>query len=174
MAKFACHMQYRRGEIDLAFGAVKMRGKPATRLYPFQLFQKIDVKVGSPEFAIGHALQAEIFLQADDVANRAIFGLTKVGLGDCAFPIPLARVQQFLRAQKTADVIRAKWGSGALCHGRVLSVSLLRLSQGNKFHVVPANAGTQRLSSEDTGFPLPRERRSSVRRWVPACAGTTV
>ena len=45
---------------------------PAACLDTLELLQKIDVKIGAPELAVGDALEAEIFLQAHDVADRRV------------------------------------------------------------------------------------------------------
>jgi hypothetical protein len=72
------------------------------------------VEVGAPVLAVGDALQAEILLEADDVADRAVLDLAQLRARDLALALALARVEQLLGAQEAADVIGAERGNGAL------------------------------------------------------------
>ena len=64
-----------------------------TRLDAFQLFEKIDVEVGSAEFAVGDALQAEFFLKAHDIADRLVFDRAQRLGGHSTLLIAIASIQ---------------------------------------------------------------------------------
>ena len=70
--------QPRGREVDVALVAVKMHGDVLLDLaHAADLVQEIHVPGRAAEFAIGDALQAELFLHRHDVANRIVFGLAQ-------------------------------------------------------------------------------------------------
>ena len=82
VAQLPGDVHHRRGEVDLAAGAVEARRDAAARLDALELLQKVDVEIGAPELAVGDALQPEILLEPDDVADRRVLDGTQLVLGD--------------------------------------------------------------------------------------------
>src|SRR5262249_51534778 len=116
MGELARNMQYRRRKIDVAGGAAKAHRNATACFHTLQLFQKIDVEKGSPEFAVGDAVQAQVFLKAHDFTDRMVLDRAQLLLRDGTAAEPNACLQQVARAQETADVIGAKGRTGRL-HG---------------------------------------------------------
>ena len=81
------------------------------------------MEIGAPELPVGDALQSEILLEADDVADGAVLGGSQVRLGDAALLELLARRQQLGRPQEAADVVGAE-GWGGACGHAVLRAEL--------------------------------------------------
>jgi hypothetical protein len=98
---------------------VKMRRQTAAGLDTFQLLQEIDVKVRPPEFAIGDALETDVFLQTDDIGDRRVFDGAERRFADLSLLATLARGQELRRPQEAADVIGAERRLRALAHGKV-------------------------------------------------------
>jgi hypothetical protein len=73
-------------------------------------FQEIDVKISAAKFPVGHAFEAHLFLEFDDAAYGFVFHRTQFGARAFAALVPLAQVEQFLGAQKAADVIGTERG----------------------------------------------------------------
>src|SRR5262245_39897378 len=81
-AELAGHVQYFR----LGMRALE-RDTPGARLAPcagdaLQLLEKIEMPEGAAELAIGHGLQADLLLLADDAADFLIFDGAKVLRGN--------------------------------------------------------------------------------------------
>ena len=72
VAHRAGHLHHRRREIDVAGGAVKADRDAALGFDALELLEEVDVEVGAPELAVGDAVQAEVLLEADDVADRRV------------------------------------------------------------------------------------------------------
>ena len=68
---------------------------------------------GAAEFAVGDAMQPQVLLEFDDLADGAILDLAQGLRGDGAAGTLLARIEQVLRPQETADMIGAEWRAGA-------------------------------------------------------------
>src|SRR5205807_1292091 len=75
---FAGDLHDRRLEIDFAFGAVEFDVDAAFRFDAFELGQKVDMKVGAPEFAVGDAAQSQLLLEFDDAADRVVLDGAKL------------------------------------------------------------------------------------------------
>ena len=73
MAQRTGNVHDRRGEIHIAAGAAETHGDAAPGLHALQLFEEVDVEISAAELAIGNAVQAEIFLEAHDVADGRVF-----------------------------------------------------------------------------------------------------
>src|SRR5262249_8154745 len=69
MLELRADVHHRRREVHVAASTTEARLDAAARLDAFQLLEKIDVKVGAPELPIGDALQTEVLLETDDVAD---------------------------------------------------------------------------------------------------------
>jgi hypothetical protein len=67
---------------------------------------------GTPELAIGDALQAHLFLLSGHLGDALILDRAqRLGL-DLPPVAPRPRLEQPLRAQEAADVVGAKWWPG--------------------------------------------------------------
>ncbi len=75
------------------------------------------MEVGATELAVGDGLQAHVFLELDDLGDRAVLDFAQLRGRDRALLALFARVEQDLRAQEAADVVGAERGRGALGHG---------------------------------------------------------
>ena len=107
-----------RGEIDIATFAVKADGNAALDLDAFQLLEEVDMEIGAAELAVGNALEPEIFLESDDIANRLVFDHSlRVAIDLCAL-VPIARVEQSFGSKEAADVIGTERWGGACGHCR--------------------------------------------------------
>src|SRR5258708_37771730 len=125
-ALLAGDVQDGRREIDISLLAVEVRGEPAARLHAVELLEEVDMEIGAAELAVGHRLEAKALLEAHDVADREVLDLAQLFLRDRALLVPLARLEQLLRAQEAADVIGAEGRRGALCHLRLRGSSRSR------------------------------------------------
>src|SRR5204863_4232285 len=67
-----------------------------------------DVEVRAAEFAVGDAVKTQVLLELHDFADRVIFDVAQRGGRDRAALVSIARVEQALRTQETADVIGAE------------------------------------------------------------------
>ena len=85
-----------------------------------QLVEEIDVEVGAAELAVGDALQADVFLEPDDLGDRVVLDGAQLPRRDLALGLPLARLEQAPGAEEAADVVGAEGGTVAGGHGRVL------------------------------------------------------
>ena len=104
------------------FGAVgSADGHRHIGLHAAQLLQKVDVEVGAAELAVGDALQADIFLELDDLGDRLVFDFAQPFGRDLAVRMLFAGFEQDLGAQEAADVIGAEGGGGALGHDSIVS-----------------------------------------------------
>ena len=74
------------------------------------------MEVGAAELAVGDALQADVFLELDDLGDRVVLDGAQLLRADAAGGALGARVEQALRAQEAADVVGAKRGVGAGGH----------------------------------------------------------
>ena len=81
---------------------------PALLDHAVELRQEIDVKERAAEFTVGDAAQAEVLLELDDLADRAILDRAQLGGRKRCALRGSARLEQILRPQETADVIGAK------------------------------------------------------------------
>jgi hypothetical protein len=91
------------------------------RLDPAQLLKEVDVEIGAAEFAVGDRLQADILLELDDLGDCLVLDLAQLGGAELALGLLVARLEQVLGAQETADMIGAERRSGALRHGESLA-----------------------------------------------------
>ena len=88
------------------------------------------------ELAVGDALKAHVFLQADDVADGVVLDVLQLfvlqrsgGLTVLIAFSGRARLEKIRRTEQTADVLRAKWR--ALGHGSDYIVRVqVRLNAG--------------------------------------------
>ena len=53
-------------------------------LYPFELFQKIEVPVAAAEFPVRHGFEANFYFFIDQLRNFFVFNLTQTGWVQCA------------------------------------------------------------------------------------------
>ena len=59
----------------------------------------------APKFAVGHGLQADVFLKFHNVADCPILDFAQVALADFAVAKAVTRRDQFLRPQQAANVV---------------------------------------------------------------------
>ena len=114
------------GEADLAghldaFGArLHRREGDASRhhvaLDAVEAPEEIEMPPRAAELAVGHGLQADLFLALDDAFDLAVFDRLEVGRRNLALGALRARLAQRGRAQQAADVVGAERWLGALLH----------------------------------------------------------
>ena len=88
VAHRAGYVHHRRREIDVAGSAVEGDRDAALRFDALELLEEVDMEIGAPEFAVGDALQSEILLETNDVADRRILDLAQRGGRDLALFAP--------------------------------------------------------------------------------------
>jgi hypothetical protein len=93
---------YRNG--DLGFDAAK-------------LIKEIDMEIGSAEFTIGDALQANILLECDNLGDCAILNRPELLGVDLTTRLLFTGIEQVFRAQEATDMIGAKRRRCASAHG---------------------------------------------------------
>ena len=103
-------------------GAVRFHDRHRNiRFHAAELLQKIDVKIGAPELAVGDRFKADRLLKIHDFVDGFVLHGAQLGCTDLAFGFFVARIEQKFRPQKTADVVVAggqgRTGSG---HGGLL------------------------------------------------------
>jgi len=81
-----------------------------------ELREEVDVEVGAPELAVGDAVQADVFLEPDDLRDGVVLDGTQRLGRDLAARFSLARLEQALGSQETADVVGAERRMGAGRH----------------------------------------------------------
>jgi hypothetical protein len=86
-------------------------------LHAAELVEEVDVEIGAAELAVGDAFQADVFLEADDLGDGLVFDRAQLLGRDLALGLLLARFEQVLGAQETADVVVAGGQGGVLGHG---------------------------------------------------------
>src|SRR5262249_23093779 len=79
-----------------------------------QLVEKIHMPRVAPELAVGDGLKPDVFLHADDFADRGVLCLAQLACGDLAATVSSTRIHECLWAQQTADVLCAEWGLRSL------------------------------------------------------------
>ncbi len=97
-----------------------------------ELLEEVDVEIRAAELAVGDRLQAGVLLHLHDLGDRAILDRPQVRRRDLAARLPVARLQQVLRAQEAADVIGAERRCRALAHGvrpREIARAAIRLAR---------------------------------------------
>ena len=119
MGDFAHHFHDRWSQL---LGAIRFDECDRNiRFHTAQFVQKINVKVGAPELAIGNAIQAHVLLEFDDFGNRLVFHQAKLLCRDGSIGLLFTRVQQVFGAQKTADmVVMGGIGSSQVSFGFVV------------------------------------------------------
>ena len=107
--ELALDLQRRGSEFDHALLVAKLHLHVVLHLGgAAHLIQEIHVPGRAAEFAVGDAFQAQVFLLADDVADRLIFDAAQIGLADAAALFVFASLQQLGRTEQAADVIGAE------------------------------------------------------------------
>ena len=108
--QLAFHLEARGREVHIALVAVKMHGDVLLNLaHTADLVQKVHVPRRAAEFAVGDALQAQLFLHTNDVANRGVFGLAQAGGIEPPCLVLRARAGELGRPQQAADMVGAEW-----------------------------------------------------------------
>jgi hypothetical protein len=75
------------------------------RLDAGKLRQEIRMEERAPELAVGDAAKPQVFLVADDLADRLVLDATQPGGVDAAGRAVLARLQERRRAEQAADMV---------------------------------------------------------------------
>ena len=119
--QFAGDFKSRRRALQVGIAALKrfvgLLGEPFLDHDAVEFSDEVDIPELAPILAIGHRLQADIFLHLHDIANAAVFDRAQLGIIDlAAFPL-IPRLQQLRRSQQTADMIGAKRRFFLLSHG---------------------------------------------------------
>src|SRR5690242_14864793 len=169
MRKLPGHVQNRRREIDLAARTAKAHSDASARLHSGQLLQEIDVKEGAAKLPIRNALQSELFLEAHDLADGAVFHPAQLLLGDGTGAKLLAGLEQITRAQKAADVIGTEGRRGALHVGCPSEVSGNDPILARKTPAVCCTARAFELRSHSCQPFCPMPLRSRGRCRFPLC-----
>ena len=83
----AFDLEARGREIHIALVAVKVHGDVLLNLaHAADLVEEVHVPGRAAEFAVGDALQAQLFLQFHDIANGDVFGLAQIAWSSGARP----------------------------------------------------------------------------------------
>ncbi len=98
-----------RRELDVALMGVELR-LDARRHHGHigELLEKIEMPEGAAELAVGCDLEADILLHLDRLADRLVLDLTELLGGNLVALFLLARIEQRLGPQQTADMIGAE------------------------------------------------------------------
>ncbi|MCY1541485.1 hypothetical protein D9M68_771810 [compost metagenome] len=115
MAHLVEHAHRGRRQFLGAVGAAD--GDRDVGLHAAELVEEVDVEVGAAELAVGDALQADVFLEADDLGDGLVFDLAQLLGRDLALGFLLACFEQVLGAQEAAHVVVAGGQGGMLGHG---------------------------------------------------------
>ena len=103
MAHFVDNFHHGRGQL---FAAVRtLHCERNAHLHAAQLRQKISVEISAAKLAIGDALEADVLLELDDVADGLIFNQAQLHRRDAAIGRLVAGLQKEFGAQKTADMV---------------------------------------------------------------------
>ena len=105
VAHLAYHLHH--GWCQLLASVWAFHGKRNADFNAAQLLQKIDMKVSAAEFAIGDALQANVFLEFDNFRDGLVLNTSQLFSREDAFCLLLTRLQQVLGTQKAANVVKA-------------------------------------------------------------------
>jgi hypothetical protein len=103
-------MHGRRAEADLGAVVLAELGDEIAvgDGHAVHLLQEVDMEEGAAEFAVGDALQADLLLLRDQVADAFVLdGAQRVGRQGFGEK-PVARLGQARGAQKTADMVGAE------------------------------------------------------------------
>ena len=108
------HAHGRRGVVVLALLVAELDVDlvAVDLLDPVQLVDEVHVPRGAAELAVGGRLEADILLHRHNVPDRVVLDRTQLVVVDPPRGVIVTRGEQFLRAQQTSDVIRAKRGLG--------------------------------------------------------------
>ncbi len=104
------------GDFGARFG-LEVDLQPALDLDVVDGEDKVVPPVAPAEIAISNGMQADTFLQGDDVAHRLRFHFPKRRVVDLALVAPCAGLDQALGAKKTANVVGAERRLGSGSHG---------------------------------------------------------
>jgi hypothetical protein len=75
------------------------------------------MKIGSPKFAIGQALQTDVMLKLDDLGNGPIFDKSQLFRRDRLLPKKLiSRLMQVIWSEKAPDMVCSEGRHSALVH----------------------------------------------------------
>jgi len=100
---------YRRDR-RLLLGTPELRSGVLGNRYTLELAQKIDVPIVASQLTICNRMQSNRFLPRDERENGFILYTPEFLGSEISFFLSGARRRQCAGAQKTADVIRSKWG----------------------------------------------------------------
>ena len=107
-------MHRRRLEADLgAIVLAELRDEFAVMGFDaLEAFEKIDVKIGAAEFAVGDSLQPHALLSFHDLADALVLDRVQLLRRHMAGGKALARLPQSLRAKIAADMVGAERQTG--------------------------------------------------------------
>ena len=124
VAKLALHLQGRRGMFAHALLVVKLdRNLGLHQCHVGELKQEVALPAAAVVFAVGDDLEPEVFLQADDVADRGLLDTLELGVCEFLFGRCLARFDQVVGPNQAADVVRARKGAGRQRHALLLAMT---------------------------------------------------
>ena len=103
-------MDRRRLEADLGTVVAPKGGGEATFTdgHALELLQEVDMEEGAAELAVGDALEPELLLPANGIADAIVLDLAKGRGLQLAFKEAIARIGQPARAQKAANLVSAE------------------------------------------------------------------
>ena len=110
MADLALDVHGRRLESDLRAVVLAELGDEfaVMGLDAVEALEKVDVKIGAPELAVGDSPEADVLLRPHDLANAIVLDRAQRLGGQRLGEKLLARLFQPAGAKKTADVVGAK------------------------------------------------------------------
>ncbi len=106
----ARHPQRRRIELDVAFLVVELDFQSVHGArHATHLVEKVHVPGATAKLTVRDALQADVLLQAHDVADRGVLGVPQLRGRNAPVLVGVTGLLQDRRAQQAPHVIGAKW-----------------------------------------------------------------
>ena len=100
--------------LDVALGVVELDREVARRLGDaVERVDEVHVPGGAAELAVGHRLEPDLLLHADDLVDRGVLGGLQALVVERAGGVRLARLVQLGRAQQAPDVVGAERRAGS-------------------------------------------------------------
>src|SRR4029078_12197803 len=117
MAKRSSHLHARGRKTNVPASTAEAHRDATPGFHALQLLEEVDMKIGTPEFAVCNAFEAQAFLETDDVTDRGILDLAQFSTRQAAVLVLFSSLQKRPGTQETADVVGAKRRLSACRHG---------------------------------------------------------
>ena len=116
-ADLAIDDQCRRGEVQIALLVAKVDlDRVAGLTDPTKPVNEVHVPRGTSELPVRAGLQADVFLQRDDVPDRFVLDPAQRFVGDLSGPVGRTRLQEPVRTRQAADVVGPEGGRASRGH----------------------------------------------------------